>query len=166
MSSPLVRTAVMVHSIARSRVFYEQVLGLAGTYLNADLTDTVSQKLLGLPPGAAVRALILKPRDIAGRPAPDFGMIGLFEIAGAPEPPAPPRADGVRYGEPVLVFYVPDLDAALEAVVRTGGRRMTGPEAFEIPGVRVREAIVRDPEGVAVNLVEASDAVTLLETQR
>lgn len=166
MSSPLIRTAVMVHSIARSRVFYEQVLGLTGTYLNADLTDTVSQKLLGLPAGAGVRALILKPPDIDGRPAPDFGMIGLFEIAAAPEPPTPPRHDGLRYGEAVLVFYVADLTAALDAVVRTGGRLMTGPETFAIPGVSVREAIVRDPEGVAVNLVEASEARALLETQR
>lgn len=166
MSSPLIRTAVMVHSIARSRSFYEQVLGLRGTYLDADLTDTVSQKLLGLPAGAAVRALILKPRDIDGQPAPDFGMIGLFEIGDAPAPPAPPRHDGVRYGEAVLVFYVADLIGALEAVVRTGGRLMTGPETFAIPGVSVREAIVRDPEGVAVNLVEASEARALLATQR
>jgi hypothetical protein len=43
---------------------------------------------------------------------------------------------------------------------------MTGPETFAIPGVSVREAIVRDPEGVAVNLVEASEARALLATQR
>jgi len=75
LASPLIRTALMVRDLARSRAFYESVLDLQGVYLDADLTQTISWKLLGSRPDARLRALILKPRLIGGRPAPDFGMI-------------------------------------------------------------------------------------------
>jgi catechol 2,3-dioxygenase-like lactoylglutathione lyase family enzyme len=164
-SSPLIRTALMVRDLARSRPFYEAVLALRGVYLDADLTESVSWKLLGLKPGTSVRALILKPAQVAGRAAPDFGMVGLFEL-GAAAPPCPPVADAVRFGEPVLVFYVADLAAALQATRTTGGSVLSGPEQFRLPGVSVREAIVRDPDGVAINLVEAPEALAWETTQR
>jgi catechol 2,3-dioxygenase-like lactoylglutathione lyase family enzyme len=157
-SSPLIRTALMVRDLARSRAFYEAVVSLRGVYLDADLTATLSWKLLGAPPGTGLHAVILKPTEVAGRPAPDFGMLGLFQLADAPPPvPALPRA--VRYGEPVLVFYVADLDAALAATVAHGGQVLSGPERFRLPdrGVDVAEAIVRDPDGVAVNLVQTPE---------
>jgi catechol 2,3-dioxygenase-like lactoylglutathione lyase family enzyme len=165
LASPLIRTALMVRDLARSRPFYEAVLGLHGVYLEADLTQTVSWKLLGLPPGTAVRALILKPESIDGRPAPDFGMVGLFEL-GTAAPPCPPVAGAVRFGEPILVYYVADLAAALRATQELGGSLLAGPETFEIPGGEVSEAIIRDPDGVAINLVQAPEASAWTTTQR
>ncbi len=165
MASPLIRTALMVRDLARSRPFYEAVLDLRGVYLDADLTRTVSWKLLGLPPETPTRALILKPRDIDGRPSPDFGMIGLFELGTAAEP-WPPLPHSVRFGEPILVYYVPDLAAALRAAEAHGGRVLSGPEQFQIPGVTVSEAIVRDPDGVALNLVQAPEGLAWMTTQR
>ncbi len=165
MASPLIRTALMVRDLARSRPFYEAVLDLRGVYLDADLTQTVSWKLLGLPPGTPVRAVILKAAQIEGRAAPDFGMVGLFEL-GSAAAPCPPRPDGVRFGEPILVFYVPDLPAALRAVQAHGGSLLSGPERFRLPGVDIDEAIVRDPDGVAINLVETAEALAWTTTQR
>jgi catechol 2,3-dioxygenase-like lactoylglutathione lyase family enzyme len=165
--SPLIRTALMVRDLERSRAFYEAVLSLQGLYLDADLTATISWKLLGLAPGTAIRAAILKPREIDGRPAPDFGMLGLFELATA-QPAVAPPASAVRFGEAVLVFYVADIDAALRAVVAGGGSVLSGPERFRMPDldVDVAEAIVRDPEGVAVNLVQTPEALAWLTTER
>ncbi len=165
MASPLIRTALMVRDLARSRPFYEAVLGLRGLYLDADLTATVSWKLLGLPRGTPVRAVILKAAQIGSRDAPDFGMLGLFEL-GEAATPCPPLPDSVRFGEPILVFYVGDLAAALRAVLSHGGSVLSGPEQFRLPGVLVQEAIVRDPDGIAINLVEADEAIAWLETQR
>lgn len=165
MASPLIRTALMVRNLERSRRFYEAVLDLRGVYLDADLTQTVSWKLLGLPPGTAVRALILKPATIDGRPAPDFGMVGLFEL-GTAAPPCPPAPGAVRFGEPVLVYYVADLAATLSAAVALGGSLLSGPETFAIPGVQVSEAIIRDPDGVAINCVQAPEALAWMTTQR
>jgi catechol 2,3-dioxygenase-like lactoylglutathione lyase family enzyme len=157
----------MVRDLERSRAFYEAVLSLHGLYLDADLTATLSWKLLGLAPGTRIRAAILKPRRIDDRPAPDFGMLGLFELADArPSAAAPP--DAVRFGEAVLVFYVADLDAALRAVVAGGGRVLSGPERFRMPelDVDVAEAIVRDPEGVALNLVQTPESLAWETTER
>lgn len=167
MSSPLIRTALMVRDLARSRAFYEAVVSLRGVYLDADLTQTISWRLLGVAPGTRLRATILKPREIDGRPAPDFGMLGLFELAEAPQAVAPERG-AVRFGEPVLVFYVRDLDAALRATVAHAGSVLSGPERFRIPDldVDVAEAIVRDPDGVAVNLVQTPESLAWLQTQR
>lgn len=167
MSSPLIRTALMVRDLERSRVFYQAVVGLRGTYLDADLGATTAWKLLGLRPGTGVRALILKPVDIDGQAAPDFGMLGLFELADA-APAAVPSPDAVRFGEPVLVFYVSDLEAALRATVIHGGQVSSGPERFRLPDMpaEVAEAIVRDPDGVAVNLVQTPESLSWLTTQR
>lgn len=158
MSSPLIRTALMVRDLARSRAFYEAVVGLRGVYLDADLTATLSWRLLGVPQGTGLHAVILKPLEIAGRPAPDFGMLGLFQLAEAP-PLVPTSPHAVRYGEPVLVFYVADIEAALAAALAQGGQVLSGPERFRLPerGVDVAEAIVRDPDGVAVNLVQTPE---------
>ena len=41
MASPLIRTALMVRDLERSRAFYEAVLGLRGVYLDADLSATI-----------------------------------------------------------------------------------------------------------------------------
>lgn len=166
MGSPLIRTALMVRDLEKSRAFYESVLGLRGVYLDADLSATISWKLLGVPPGTRLHAVILKPVEIAGRPAPDFGMLGLFKLSDAP-PPSPTLPGSVRYGEPVLVYYVGDMEAALRAAVQHGGHVLSGPERFKLPdlGVDVAEAIVRDPDGVAVNLVQTSESLAWLETQ-
>jgi catechol 2,3-dioxygenase-like lactoylglutathione lyase family enzyme len=166
-SSPLIRTALMVRDLERSRAFYEAVVSLRGVYLDADLGATIAWKLLGLPQGTGVRTVILKPVEIDGRPAPDFGMLGLFELADAP-PPVAPQAGAVRFGEPVLVFYVSDIDAALRAAIAHGGSLLSGPERFRLPDldVDVAEAIVRDPEGVAVNLVQTPESLAWLGTQR
>ena len=157
MSSPLIRTALMVRNLDRSRRFYEEVLGLTTIYLDADLGETISWKLLGVPEGNGVRCTILKPPEIAGKEAPDFGMVGLFELDDSELSELPQRSDGIVFGEAVLVFYVDDLVRSLEKVESCGGRLLTGPEEFRLPHARALEAIVRDPDGVAINLVEAPE---------
>ena len=159
MSSPLIRSALMVRDLNQSRRFYEEVIGLTATYLDADLSSTIAWKLLGVSEDSSVRCVILKPAEIAGEPAPNFGMLGLFELNDSDLSELPRRTDGIVFGEAVLVFYIEDMVRCLDLVETHGGQVLTGPEEFRLPNVRATEAIVRDPDGVAINLVEASDAV-------
>jgi catechol 2,3-dioxygenase-like lactoylglutathione lyase family enzyme len=159
MSSPLIRSALMVRDLNQSRRFYEAVIGLTAAYLDADLSSTIAWKLLGVSEGSGVRCVILKPPEIAGKPAPNFGMVGLFELDDSDLSELSRRTDGIVFGEAVLVFYIEDMARCLDLVKSHGGQVLTGPEEFRIPNARASEAIVRDPDGVAINLVEASDAV-------
>ena len=159
MSSPLIRCALMVRDLGQSRQFYEEVIGLTATYLDADLSSTIAWKLLGVSEHSSVRCVILKAPEIGGKPAPDFGMVGLFELNDSDLTGLPRRMDGVVFGEAVLVFYVESLSRCLDLVDIHGGQVLTGPEEFRLPHAQAAEAIVRDPDGVAINLVEAPDAV-------
>jgi catechol 2,3-dioxygenase-like lactoylglutathione lyase family enzyme len=159
MPSPLIRSALVVENIDVSRRFYEEVIGLTAVYLDADLTETITWKFFGLTEGTGIRALILKPPQINGRPAPDFGMVGLFEVRDASLGKQDFRQDGVRFGESILVFYVNELSQCLERVAALGGSTVSGPHEFRLPHASAMEAIVRDPDGVAINLVEAPEAI-------
>ena len=81
MPSPLVRSALIVRDLDRSRRFYEGVIGLTAVYLEADLTQTITWKLFNSAQDQPTRCVILKPPHIDGRAAPDFGMLGLFEVS-------------------------------------------------------------------------------------
>ena len=155
--SPLVRAALMVRDLERSRRFYQELLGLAEHYLPAtDLTATIAWKLLGLPAGTPYRGTILKV------PGPNYGMVGLFEIAaGCTSELVPPR-ERIALGESILVFYCADLARVLADLERYGGRLLAPPQRFEIAGSDappITEVIVRDPDGFAVSLNDASPAL-------
>jgi catechol 2,3-dioxygenase-like lactoylglutathione lyase family enzyme len=147
----------MVRNLERSRRFYAEVIGLTATYFDADLSATVSSRMLGTQAGSSIRVAILKPAAIAGRPAPDFGMVGLFELGDTDIPAVPARKDGVAFGEGVLVFYVANLAAALDSVKALGGYIVTEPARFEYNDISVAEVIIRDPDGIAINLVETQE---------
>src|SRR6056297_2577049 len=114
-TSSMVRTAIFVRDIERSRAFYENVLGMREVYIDVDLSTGNSWKLLGQPEGAGCHALILKAE---GDP---MGMVGLFELKENPLP-AVTRPEGARahIGEGCMVFYCPDLDPVVDAL-RAGG---------------------------------------------
>lgn len=165
--SPLIRTAVMVRDLARARRWYGAVLGLTEVYFEGDLSATSSWRLLGMKEGSAIRACIVKaaPGDY---PVPDFGMVGLFEMGDTSLPAIEgQRANGVRFGEAVLVFYHPDLDRASAAALAHGGSIVCPPIGFKIPGrADGREMVLRDADGVAVNLIEAPPATAWDKSKR
>lgn len=142
-ASPLIRAALMVRDLARSRAFYEGVVGLTQEYFVGDFIGSTAAELMGVPSDSNIRALILKA------PGVDYGMVGLFEIDAA-TPAITPREGGLALGEAVLVFYTEDMDRALEAALRLGGRLAT---PLQILNNR-KEVALRDPDGVALNLIE------------
>ena len=150
--SPLVRAALRVADLGRSRVFYG-ALGLTEVYFEGALDAEVAPALLGVHASARTRCAILKTPG-----QPNFGMVGLFQID-EPQPVARPGGGGgFQVGEAALVFYVADIDHALTTALLNGGARVSGPLHFVMPHRAQQEAMLRDPDGVLINLVERPPA--------
>ncbi len=153
--SPLVRCALMVRSLDRSRRFYKEFLGLTETFLPpSDMSATAAPGLLKLPPNTSLRATILKV------PGPNYGMLGLFEIG--EERPDPVHRNRIELGETVLVFRCSDVKKKLARLEEFGGRLVSSPATFHLPGASfapLTETILRDPDGFAINLIQADPSV-------
>jgi catechol 2,3-dioxygenase-like lactoylglutathione lyase family enzyme len=148
--SPMVRAAITVSDLDRSRAFYVDVLGLTETFLQSEVSGGNIHALMGMPPGGTTRICILKT---PGTPA--YGMVGLFEVRN----PAPLRLDyggpGARIGEICLVFYCNDLDPVMREIDARGLVVVAPPTALEVRGrVKQREMTFRGPDGEKINLIE------------
>ena len=86
-------------------------------------------------------------------------MIGLFELTN-PAPRSIAREDdALQIGETVIVVYIDDrFDTALGEMEALGGQRLTDPSIFEGRVTSQREVLLRDPDGVLVNLIERDPA--------
>ena len=89
-----------------------------------------------------------------GDPAsPDGGIVELVDLGGVPPvvEPAPPRAGFL------LLSVMTDVEAALErlAALGLGGK----PRRIEVSGIAM--AVVRDPDGVEVELVDSGASANL-----
>ena len=149
-TSAMVRTAIFVSDVARSRAFYETVLGWTEVYIDVDLTEGNAWQLLGQPQGAGCHALILKA------PGDPMGMVGLFQLK-EEYPPAVHRPQGPRahIGEGCMVFYCKDLDPVVAALEAGGHEILSPPVAFQVGDrEKQREMIFRDPDGMMINLIE------------
>ena len=148
--SPLVRAALTVSNLERSREFYVEVLGLSEVFLESAVEGGNIHALMGVPASTRTRICILKT---PGTPA--YGMLGLFELAGPQPPRLDFRGEGSLIGELCLVFYCPDLDAVMREVE---ARRLTAvapPMPLEVRGrVKQREMTFRGPDGEKINLIE------------
>ena len=146
--SPLIRAAVIVGDLERSDRFYREAIGFDQVFWEGELAGASLEALLAVPAGSKARARILKSGDV------EIGMVGLFELT-----PATARTgdrDGIaRAGNCVLVFYCSDLDEACPRIEQLGGEIVCAPLPLVHEGrVKQREMTCRDPDGVAINLIE------------
>lgn len=147
--SPMIRAAVFVSDLDRSREFYGEVLGLRDVFLEGELSDGNIHEVLGVAEGTHTRAAILKV------PGPAIGMVGLFELSNPKPPPASLEPQGPNLGEACMVFYCDDLDPVLHKLRQGNHTIVAPPLALRIGGyVKQREMIFRDPDGVMINLIE------------
>lgn len=139
----------MVADLDTSTNFY-RALGLTEVYFEGALDGASAAATLHMPASISVTCRILKRPDTA-----NFGMIGLFEIAD-PAPAPMPRTAWMtpRAGEVALVFYVADIDAALARATDAGATGVAAPTLFTMPHRSQREALLRDPDGILINLIE------------
>lgn len=146
--SPLVRAALIVADLDRSRRFYGALFGFDEVHASGDTRSETIAALLGAPAGSRTRFAVLK------RPGPGFGMLGLFELSDPVPPPLALAPGAVRRGEVVLVFYHADLDPLVERVESLGGRVVVAPMPLQMRHRTQREAVFADPDGVKLNVIE------------
>lgn len=147
--SPMVRSALFVSDLERSRRFYRDVIGLDETWFEGELTDGNAHELLGMPAGSYTRACILKA------PGPAWGMVGLFEIGNPAPAPVQRVAGSINQGESCLVFYCADLNPVTAALKAGHHLILCEPVSLRIgEQVKQREMCFRDPDGILINLIE------------
>jgi len=148
--SQMVRAALQVSDLERSKAFYQDVLGLSEVYTEGTAEDGNMHIFIGMPAGVTTRVCILKQPDFS-----PYGMVGLFEVKN-PSPPAIERpSQGCNAGEICMVFYCSDLD---EVVRRAEGHEhsiLCEPARIEVRGhIKQREMAMRGPDGEKINLIE------------
>jgi catechol 2,3-dioxygenase-like lactoylglutathione lyase family enzyme len=147
-SSALIRASIFVRDIERSTRFY-RTLGLTEVYFEGRLDDPSASTVLGFEHHSAYDVRILK------RPGPNYGMVGLFELAADSEAEAlPPPTGPARRGEVALIFYVKSMAAAMAALRDVGATWTPEPILFKLAHRQQLEVCIRDCDGVLVNLVE------------
>jgi catechol 2,3-dioxygenase-like lactoylglutathione lyase family enzyme len=148
LSSALIRATIFVRDVERSTAFYK-ALGLTEVYYEGWLDDESASTVLGLDKHVPYYVRILK------RPGPNYGMIGLFQLAedsGAESLPAP--SGPVRRGEVAIIFYVHSMDDTMAALKAAGATWTPQPILFKLAHRQQAEVCIRDPDGVFMNLVE------------
>lgn len=148
--SPMIRAALMVSDLDRSRAFYKDILDLDEAFVEGEVSGGNMWEVLAVPETTATRLCVLKR---AGQP--EYGMVGLFELTN-PQPDAVERpSTGMNRGELCMVFYCDDLEA-VTAKLEAGGHTIVSPAMpLRLRGyVKQREMIFRDPDGALINLIE------------
>lgn len=151
-SSALIRSTIFVRDIARSAAFY-RAIGLSETYIEARLAHPSATAILGFDDPRPFDICILK------RPGPNYGMVGLFQLAdGTAQEELPAPTGPARIGEVALVFYVTDILATMERLRALGATWAPEPQTFAMEHRAQLEVCLRDPDGVLINLVETDPA--------
>jgi catechol 2,3-dioxygenase-like lactoylglutathione lyase family enzyme len=154
--SALIRATIFVRDLQKACHFY-QALGLHESYYEGVLDHPSASAVLGFKQHHPYPIKILK---VSG---PNFGMLGLFELAPEHQAEQTTVATGpARIGEVALVFYVPSLDDTLRKLKALGALWMPEPELFEMDHISQREICIRDVDGTLLNLVERNPAMQQL----
>jgi catechol 2,3-dioxygenase-like lactoylglutathione lyase family enzyme len=125
----MVRAALMVSDLEKSREFYTTVLGLTEVYTEGVAKGGNMHALIGMPDTITTRVCILK---VPGKPA--YGMVGLFEVKN-PQPPRIQRQNASsNVGELCMVFYCDNLDPVHEHAKKRGLTIVSPPVPLRVRG--------------------------------
>jgi catechol 2,3-dioxygenase-like lactoylglutathione lyase family enzyme len=143
MKNVVKRTTLVVRDVARSRDFYEQVLGMR-VYFDRE----VALSGQGVPgnPGDRTHLVIMQAED------PVIGMIGLLEYTEPRLPDPGPVEPRLGIGGAVFVVQTDDAEALHRRAVDWGAVIHAPPHPFEIEGadgtlLRMTSVTFYDPDG-------------------
>ena len=129
----------------RLAAFYQRVFGCTPVPPERDLHGEWLDRSTGLE-GAHLRGVHLRLPGCG----PEGPTLELFEYERSVAQGTPVAN---RHGYGHLAFAVPDVDAALAAVVAEGGRPLGQVASVEVPGAgRLTVVYARDPEGNVLEL--------------
>ncbi len=138
-------TNLIARDWKRLATFYERVLGCVPVPPERDLAGEWLERATRLP-GARLRGVHLRLPGCG----PDGPTLELFEYERGAEKPEP-AANRRGYGH--LAFAVPDVDAALAAVLAEGGGQLGEVVSTTIAGAgALRFVYAQDPEGNVIEL--------------
>ncbi|MBK6598118.1 MAG: VOC family protein [Proteobacteria bacterium] len=147
-TAPVKRTTVVVADLTRSLAFYRDLLGM----------DVFFEGDIGNPGASGVTAvdcedLRMVVLSVAGS---ELGMVGLMEIHGVKPPLAATQWDKrLKTGEAILVIPTENMQSLHEKMVAAGVCVVTPPTRIVVPGrPEIHEMMVRDPDGMVVNLTQ------------
>ncbi len=138
-----VRLRLTVDDLDHAVALYRDALGFHQVSISGFVADRTGMDLLGLPPGGEYRYASLQvPGTKLSMELIEFRGVERQHVDGRIQDPGSTR----------LQLQVRDLDAAVRAVVNTGGAVVsTGAVPLELPGggdATVRGAMVRDPDNL------------------
>jgi catechol 2,3-dioxygenase-like lactoylglutathione lyase family enzyme len=136
------RTTLLVRNMDASLAFYEGALGLEKYY---------DQIITSRDGSSQSHLVLLRAND------PNVGALGLWELTGAGDAPAPTFTEDLVPGEIVLLFNTQDLDTVFPAAAAMAGVTVLSPPTYrEYPGdavtYEVMVSMLRDPDGHIVEL--------------
>jgi predicted enzyme related to lactoylglutathione lyase len=138
-------TNLVARDWRRLAAFYQRVFGCTPVPPERDLQGEWLDRSTGLP-GAHLRGVHLRLPGCG----PEGPTLELFEYERSVAQPEPAAN---RHGWGHLAFAVPDVEAALAAVVAEGGRPLGQVATTEVPGAgRLAVVYARDPEGNVLEL--------------
>lgn len=148
LTAPVRRTTVVVSNLARSLAFYRDLLGM-DVYFEGDIGNPGASAVTALDCDG-IRMVVL---NVGGA---EHGMVGLMEIRGARPALAATQWDArLRTGEAILVIPTENMRLLHQRLVDAGARVVAPPVRIEVPGrPEVHEMMVRDPDGLVVNLTQ------------
>jgi len=148
--SQLVRAALQVSDLERSKAFYQKVLGLSEVYSEGTAEGGNMHAFIGMPASVSTRVCILKQPDFSA-----YGMVGLFEVKNPAPPPIERPSQGGNIGELCMVFYCSDLDEVVHMAKSHAHTIVCEPARIELRGyIKQREMAMRGPDGEKINLIE------------
>lgn len=148
-ATPLLpRIRLTVQSVNKAVALYRDALGLRPS-AGSPVSDDVLMTALGIARGGASAAALEVPGSGLVVELIEF-KANSRQVVGRIQDPGSTR----------LQLQVRDLDAAIQAVVRAGGRVVsTGGRPVELPGGRgssIKAAIVQDPDNLFLVLIETA----------
>jgi predicted enzyme related to lactoylglutathione lyase len=144
-----VRVRLTVDNVDRAISLYRDDLGLQQQSVGSFTGDRAVLQMLGLRGGAYRQAITQVPSTRLFVQFIEFKDVERRTISGGIQDPGSTR----------IQLQVRDLDAAMKAVVRAGGKVVsTGGMPVQLPAGRggtIKAAVVRDPDNLFLVLIEA-----------
>ena len=124
--------------------FYSEVFGCEPVLPERDLSGEPIDRLTGIS-GAHIRGIHLRLPGYTN--GPTIEIFGYNSVADAGKP----LVNRPGFGH--IAFSVPDVEDALEKVIRSGGHAYGGLVEFDVPGAgKIKVIYATDPEGNIIEL--------------